>query len=397
MTRLLLAAASVLVLGAAAPALAQSAAPGGPAGPGRAQRGPNRDGQCPARPLDRPLRRLSALRPGEGLRLQAGDRGGDRANRREIAAIADNPAPPTFENTIAALEKSGQALARVTTVYGIWGSNLSTPEYQKVQDEMDPKLAAFSDEITQNAKLFARIEAVYNSPEKAKLTPEQQRLVWVYWNNAVLGGARLDAAGQDAGGRDQPAARRRSTPSSARTCRRTRRAGSPISAPDDLAGLPDSVKAAAAAAAEAHGHKGEWAITNTRSSMEPFLTYSDRRDLREKVWRTYYSRGDNDDAHDNKAIITEILKLRYEKAKLLGFPTLCALEARRQDGQDAGPGDGPDDEGLARGGGARAPGGRRHAGDRRPGEAPASRSSPGTIATTPRRCARRSTTSITPR
>jgi peptidyl-dipeptidase Dcp len=114
-------------------------------------------------------------------------------NRREIAAIADNPHPATFENTIAALERSGQTLGRVQTIYGIWGSNLSTPEYQKVQDEMDPKLAAFGDEITQNAKLFARIEAVYNSPAKAKLTPEQQRLTWLYWNSSIRQGAKLDA------------------------------------------------------------------------------------------------------------------------------------------------------------------------------------------------------------
>ena len=89
----------------------------------------------------------------------------------------------------------------------------------------------------------------------------------------------------------------------------------------DLAGLPESVRKGAAAAAETRGHKGQWAILNTRSSMEPFLTYSDRRDLREKVWRTYYSRGDNNDAHDNKKLITEILKLRAQRAQLLGFRT----------------------------------------------------------------------------
>src|SRR5262249_52054018 len=87
------------------------------------------------------------------------------------------------------------------------------------------------------------------------------------------------------------------------------------------AGLPDSVKSGAAAAAESKGQKGKWAITNTRSAMEPFLTYSTRDDLREKVWKSYVNRGDNNDAHDNKKIITEILKLRAERAKLLGYPT----------------------------------------------------------------------------
>src|SRR5262249_24737647 len=89
----------------------------------------------------------------------------------------------------------------------------------------------------------------------------------------------------------------------------------------DLAGLPESVKAGAAAAAESRGQKGKWAITNTRSAMEPFLTYSARDDLREKVWRNYIKRGDNNDSHDTKKIITEILKLRATRAKLLGYPT----------------------------------------------------------------------------
>lgn len=197
MTKLLLAAASVLALGAAAaPALAQSAAPGHAV----AQKPGHMRAQNPAstNPVLAPwtgpdggyprfdLVKVSDFEPAIEAAIAE--------NRREIAAIADNPAPPTFDNTIVALEKSGLTLARVTIIYGVWGSNLSTPEYQKVQDEMDPKLAAFADEITQNPKLFARIEAVYNSPDKAKLSPEQQRLVWVYWNNAVLGGAKLDAA-----------------------------------------------------------------------------------------------------------------------------------------------------------------------------------------------------------
>jgi peptidyl-dipeptidase Dcp len=113
-------------------------------------------------------------------------------NRREIAAIADNPAAPTFANTIEALERAGQPLARVVTIYSIWGSNLSTPAYQAVQNEMDPKLAAFNDEIVQNAKLFARIEALQTSPATKTLTPEQQRLVWIYWSNFTRAGAALD-------------------------------------------------------------------------------------------------------------------------------------------------------------------------------------------------------------
>jgi peptidyl-dipeptidase Dcp len=243
-------------------------------------------------------------------------------NRAEIQAIANNPAPATFKNTIEALELSGQPLARAQTIYSIWSANLSTPDFQKVQDEMDPKLAAFADEIVQNTRLFARIEAVYRSPALKKLSPEQQRLAWLYWNNAVRAGAKLD-----------PKAKARVAEINQRLATLFAKFGQNLQADeagwvtylkaDDLAGLPAGLKDAAAAAAEAHGHKGEWAITNTRSSMDPFLTYSDKRDLREKVWRNYYSRGDHHDEHDNSAIITEILKLRFERANLIGYPTFA--------------------------------------------------------------------------
>src|SRR3954468_1769361 len=111
-------------------------------------------------------------------------------DRREIEAIANNPAPPTCENTFVPLEKAGRTLNRVYTYYGIWSSNLSSPDFQKIEQEMSPKLSAFQDEIVQNEKLFRRIDAIYNSPEKTKLTPEQQRLVWAYWNNFTQQGAK---------------------------------------------------------------------------------------------------------------------------------------------------------------------------------------------------------------
>ena len=243
-------------------------------------------------------------------------------NRREIAVIANNPAKPTFKNTIEALEQAAQPLNRVTTFYSVWGSNLSTPDYQAVQNEMDPKLAAFNDEIVQNAKLFARIKALQDSPATKKLTPEQRRLVWIYWSNFTRAGAALD-----------PAAKVRVGEINKRLATLFGKFGQNLQAEeagwitylkaDELGGLPDTLKAAAAQAAEEHGHKGEWAITNTRSSMDPFLTYSDNRAKREAVWRNYYSRGDHKDAHDNSATMKEILKLRYERARLLGYPTFA--------------------------------------------------------------------------
>ncbi|HEU5180204.1 MAG TPA: M3 family metallopeptidase [Candidatus Polarisedimenticolia bacterium] len=242
-------------------------------------------------------------------------------NLKEIDAIAANPAPPNFENTIAALERAGRGLTRAVSIYGVFSSTMSTPDFQAVEREMAPKLAAFQDKITQNEKLFKRIEAVYQTRDKSGLTPEQQRLVWLDYTGFVRAGAKLD-----------PAGKKRVAEINERLAALYTNFQQDVLADEsdyvtyltkevDLAGLPPSVISGAAAAAEAKGKKGQWAITNTRSSMEPFLTYSSRRDLREKVWRTYYSRGDNGDAHDTKKIITEILKLRAERAVLLGYPT----------------------------------------------------------------------------
>jgi len=239
----------------------------------------------------------------------------------ETNAIAKNTAAPDFENTIAALEGTGGTLDRVSTIYGVWGSTMASPEYQTVQREMAPRLAAFSDQITQNEPLFKRIEAVYNSPAKAKLTPEQQRLTWLYYTNFVRAGARLS-----------PEAKKRLSEINQQLAGLYTKFGQNVLAEetdqfivlksqDELAGLPQSLRDAAAAAAETKKQPGTWVIMNTRSSIDPFLTYSDRRDLREKAWRMFVNRGDNGDAHDNNAIITDILQLRAERAKLLGYKT----------------------------------------------------------------------------
>jgi peptidyl-dipeptidase Dcp len=240
-------------------------------------------------------------------------------NLAEIDAITANTQSPSFENTVVALERSGRSLSRVSAIYGVWASTMSTPEFQAVEREMQPKLAAFADKIHQNEALFRRIAAVYESC--APLSPIQQRLCWLYHNSFVRAGAKLAGA-----------AKVRVAAINERLASLFAGFSQNLLADEtdyvlylkdvrELAGLPEPLRAAAQAAAAARGREGEWAIVNTRSSMDPFLTYADRRDLREKVWRTYYSRGDNGDARDNKAIITEILALRAERAKLLGYAT----------------------------------------------------------------------------
>ena len=239
----------------------------------------------------------------------------------ETEKIANNPAPPDFQNTIAALERSGQTLSRVGTIYGVWGATMASPEYQVVQREMAPRLAAFSDQITQNAALFKRIETIYNSPAKAKLTPEEQRVTWLYYTNFVRSGARLDADAKKRLSQINQQLAGLFTKFSQNVLAEETDQFLVLKSEDELAGLPQSLRDAAAAAAETKKQPGMWVIMNTRSSIDPFLTYSDRRDLREKAWRMFVNRGDNGDEHDNNAITTEILQLRAERAKLLGYAT----------------------------------------------------------------------------
>jgi len=239
----------------------------------------------------------------------------------EIDQIARDPAPPTFENTIAAMERAGQALDRVQAVYGVWGSTMNTPEFQAVQREMAPRLAAFNDKITQNEALFRRIEAVYNSRAKARLTPEQQRLSWLYYTNFVRAGARLGAEAKTRLSQINQQLAGLYTRFSQNLLADETEQFLTLKGEEELAGLPASLRDAAAAAAASKKLTGAWVITNTRSSVDPFLTYSDRRDLREKAWRMFVNRGDNGDKNDNNSIITEVLALRAERAKLLGYQT----------------------------------------------------------------------------
>jgi peptidyl-dipeptidase Dcp len=240
-------------------------------------------------------------------------------NLLEIDKITANPKLPTFENTIAAMERAGQTLTRISTIYGIWSGNMSTPDFQAVETEMEPKLAAFNDQIMQNELLFKRIEAVYNAPEKASLTPEQQRLVWYYYDHFERAGAKLDAVTKERVSQINQQLAGLFTQFS-QNLLADEELTMVIDNEADLAGLPQSFIDAAAAAGE-KVKAGTWLLLNTRSSIDPFLTYAENRELREKAWRLFVSRGDNGGTTDNKAIITQILQLRAERAALLGHTT----------------------------------------------------------------------------
>lgn len=243
--------------------------------------------------------------------------------RTEIKAIAENSAAPNFENTILAMEKSGRVLDRVLGYYYTWSGSMSTPEFQTVEKDLAPKLAAFQDEIIQNKKLFQRIETVYNSPEKIKLTPEQQRLTWYQWNRFTLQGAKLDEKQKTRVAELNQKLATLTTQFSQNQLADEEKEFMVLDKKEDLAGLPQSLIEGAAEEAKNRKLDGKWVLANTRSSVEPFLVYSPNRALREKAFKMWTSRGDNNNANNNNKIVTDILKLRAERAKLLGFPTFA--------------------------------------------------------------------------
>jgi peptidyl-dipeptidase Dcp len=246
---------------------------------------------------------------------------GMELSRAEIAEIAGTVETPTFANTIAALEDSGRALDRAQRFFGIFTSTMNDTAMQDLQTEMSPVLSAFGDDIIQNARLFARIKAVYDGRATAGLSPEQKRLVENYYQNFTRQGAALNDADQATLKELNQKLASLYTKFSQNELADEESYRLTIETEADLEGLPESLRDAAAAAAEARGVKGKWVFINTRSSMEPFLTYAVKRDLREKGWRMWTMRGDNGTATDNKAVISEILQLRTQRARLLGFST----------------------------------------------------------------------------
>lgn len=245
-------------------------------------------------------------------------RGAIERRAEEYAAIASNPEPATFENTIVAMERAGADMDRVDVYYGIWSSNLSSPQFRELQGEIAPQMAAADSAIIQNEALFARVRAVYEGEEMASLRPDQQRLVQLRYDAFARNGATLSGEAAERYAEIQLRLSELHTRFSNNVLADEEGYVTYLTG-DQLAGLPESFVESAASLAAERGREGEYAVLNTRSSMDPFLTYSEERDLREEVWRTYYNRGDNGDEYDNNAIIAEILQLRDERVELLGY------------------------------------------------------------------------------
>ncbi len=238
---------------------------------------------------------------------------------KEIDAIVNNSEAPTFENTIVALDNSGRLLGRVSRVfYGLRGAE-TNDSIQKLASELSPLLSEHRDNINLNEKLFERIKTIHDDSANLSLTTEQKKLLSDYYKGFVRSGIMLE---EDAKNR----LREINKEMSALTLKfgenllnETNGYKLVIDDEKDLAGLPAGVVAAAAETAKNEGEEGKWVFTLQKPSWLPFLQYADNRDLREKLYKAMYMRGDNDNSNDNKKIINDLTNLRIERAQLLGF------------------------------------------------------------------------------
>ena len=246
-----------------------------------------------------------------------------KAHLTEVDAIGNDPAPPNFDNTIAALDRCGRRLRRIESLFENLGSSATSPALQAVERRMAPMLAGHDSAVFMHRAVFARIDALHAQRDALALTPEQRRLIERFHTDFIRAGARLGGAQQQ-----------RYAQIMARLAELTTRFGQNVLAdesafqlvlrgPADTAGLPDFVQAAARQAAVERGVADAGVITLSRSHIVPFLTFSDRRDLREQAWRAWVSRGEHAGEHDNRPVAREILTLRNEQARLHGFASFA--------------------------------------------------------------------------
>ena len=248
------------------------------------------------------------------------------AHAAEIAAIAENADAATVENTLQALELSGEALDRVSAIFWCRAGAHTNKDIQALEREIAPKMSRHFSAIHMNAALFARIDALYQAREALGLDAETVRVLEKTWKRFVKAGAKLDEAGKA-----RLAAINERLASLGAAFGQNVLADEAgwvlyLDAGDDLAGLPAFLTDAMAEAAAARGEAGRYAVTLSRSIVEPFLSFSTRRDLREKVFAAFTKRGENGGETDNGAVVKETLALRAEKARLLGYDSFAALK-----------------------------------------------------------------------
>jgi peptidyl-dipeptidase Dcp len=254
---------------------------------------------------------------------------GIKIKRAELDAIINSPDKPTFENTIAAIEKSGELLTKVSRVFfNISGSN-GNDETQKIAETITPELSKLSNDIYLNEKLFKRIKSINDEKDKLNLTSEELRVLDNYYSDFVRNGIGLDEEKKTRLKQINEELSMLSLKFGDNLRKETNAIGLIIDNKEDLVGLPDAVIQGAAELAKQNGMEGKWAFNLQRPSFTPFLQYSEKRDLREKLYKAYMMRGNNNNEFDNKEIIKKIIALRNEKVNLLGYKTYADFKLER--------------------------------------------------------------------
>lgn len=246
---------------------------------------------------------------------------GMEIRNKEIDAITSNTGEPSFENTIIRLEYSGALLTKVRNVFFAMTESNTNSKLQEISKEISPKLTQHRDEINLNQKLFERVKAVYDKKDQLNLNPEQLKLLSEYYKGFVRGGANLNPEDKEKLKAINSEISLLTIQFSENVLTENNTFELVIDNKEDLAGLPEDVIAAGAEDAKAKGKEGKWIYTLQKPSIIPFLQYSEKRELREKIYKGYYNKGNNNDERDNKETLKKIVNLRLQKANLLGFKT----------------------------------------------------------------------------
>ena len=247
------------------------------------------------------------------------------AQAKEVNAIVNLKTTPDFENTIAALDQSGKLLTKVSAVFYGQNSANTSDEMQDLSRDLSPLLSKHEDDIKLNAKLFKRVKAVYDSRAKLKLNKEQAKLLEETYKDFVRGGANLSVENQTKLRELNSELSLLELTFGQNMLKETNSFKLVIDNKEDLSGLPESLIASASDAAKAAKLEGKWLFTLHNPSVMPFLQYSDKRDLREKIYKGYINRGNNGNDADNKEVVKKLVTLRLEKAKLMGYKDYAAF------------------------------------------------------------------------
>lgn len=250
---------------------------------------------------------------------------GMEAQAKEVNAIVNLKTTPDFENTIAALDQSGKLLTKVSAVFYGQNSANTSDEMQDLSRDLSPLLSKHEDDIKLNAKLFKRVKAVYDSRAKLKLNKEQAKLLEETYKDFVRGGANLSVENQTKLRELNSELSLLELTFGQNMLKETNSFKLVIDNKEDLSGLPESLIASASDAAKAAKLEGKWLFTLHNPSVMPFLQYSDKRDLREKIYKGYINRGNNGNDADNKEVVKKLVTLRLEKAKLMGYKDYAAF------------------------------------------------------------------------